>query len=170
MTCKLFEQEIIEAWPDLSNRPDLKNHLGQCERCALVVRRHAMVANCLEGLLFPTPSVRLSQRIKTLARKPKAKTRKQWRYRSVLILLAVAFLGTGDAYRSTKARLLEKQPLPEVASTSFPMVDTLAMTEQGSLALSRARAAFEPITQAATSAITRVLYEMTEPLLFIDRS
>ncbi len=44
------------------------------------------------------------------------------------------------------------------------------MTEQGSLALSRARAAVEPITQATTSAITRVLYEMTEPLLFIDRS
>ena len=83
-----------------------------------------------------------------MARMPKAKARNHWRSRSVLLLIVVAFMGLGDAY----------------------LVNTNAMTEQGSLALSRARAAVEPITQATTSAITRVLYEMTEPLLFIDRS
>lgn len=168
MTCRSFEHEIIEAWPDLSIRPDLKNHLVECERCALAVRRHAMVANCLEGINSPLPSIQLSQRIKAMVRMPKAKARNPWRSRSVLLLIAVAFMGLGDAYR-LKPRSLEKRPVPSVA-TSLTLVNTNAMTEQGSLALSRARAAVEPITQATTSAITRVLYEMTEPLLFIDRS
>lgn len=166
MTCSRFEDDIVEAWPDLSIRPELRDHLGHCERCASVVRRHAMVANCLEGIQVPPPSMLLSQRIKSLARTTQKKPLKRWR--SVVVLLAVAFLGMGDANRSNP-RILETQPAPR-ASSGLSLVDTQTMTEQGNLAISRARAAFEPITQATASAISRVLYEMTEPLLLIDRS
>lgn len=50
------------------------------------------------------------------------------------------------------------------------LVDARQVTEQGTKVLDKALAVMEPLTSATTSTITRVFFEVTEPLLIINKS
>lgn len=169
MGCARFERTLAEQWPELANRPAMADHVRHCPECSASVRIQARMANLLEGIgPERKPSLELANRVKQIVKKSRSTSNSKhsasW---MAVALVLVALMGQWHSppveSRGFGAASMEK-------GQTIGMVDARQVTEQGAKVLDRALAVMEPLTLATTSTITRVLYEVTEPILVINRS
>ena len=169
MGCSLFEQSLAEQWPEWPSNAGLADHVRNCPECSASVRIQARVANILEGIggeSFAKPE--LVERIKRIGKKvrrsPKSKASGWW---MAVSLVLVALLAQWHVPPSRSPEI--GAPASREVS-AIGMVNARQVTEEGARVLDKALAVMEPLALATTSAITRVLYEVTEPILTINKS
>lgn len=169
MGCTRFGSSVAELWPDLSSRPELADHVRQCPECAATVRVQARMANLLEGIgANPSPTRELAEKIKETGRKARRVAPSRFSVPALVVVLAMIAL-MGRWHRPAVGPTgVERSGLAR--GEPVGLVDARMVKEQGVMVLDKAISAMEPLTLATKSAISRVLYEVAEPILVINRS
>lgn len=169
MGCSRFDRTLEKLWPECFFRPGLADHVRSCPECSTKVRIQARMANLLEGIgRQQTIKHELVIRIKQIGRsgrpKPLNKASGCWMAVSLMLVALVA------QWHALPSRPRGFGDTPTQKGQSIGMVNARQVTEQGAMVLDKALAVMEPLALATTSTITRVLYEVTEPIFLINGS
>lgn len=169
MGCSRFERTLEKLWPEWHSIPDLADHARGCPECSTKIRIHARMANLLEGVgiqqgIKPELAIRIKHIGRSARHKPNHKASGWWMAVSLFLVSLVAQwhaptpmpAGFGDT--------------PTQKGQAIVMMNARQVTEQGAIVLDKALAVMEPLALATTSTITRVLYEVTEPIFIINKS
>ena len=169
MGCARFERTLERVWPEWFSCPDLADHVRNCPECSTKVRIQARMANLLEGIgrqqtIKPELAIRIKQIGKSARRKSGHKASGWWMAVSLVLVALVAQWHTPVSMPRGFGEI------PTQKRQAIRMVNARQVTEQGAMVLDKALAVMEPLALATTSTITRVLYEVTEPIFLINRS